>query len=29
VTHEWFAQDAWVCDSDVSECDEASEQQVA
>jgi hypothetical protein len=29
VTHEWFAQDAWVCDSEVSECDAACEQQVA
>jgi protein-arginine kinase activator protein McsA len=29
VTHEWFAQDAWVCDSGCSECDAASEQQVA
>ncbi len=29
VMHEWFAQDAWVCDSGASECGEASEQQVA
>jgi len=29
VTHEWFAQDAWVCDSEVSECDAASGQQLA
>jgi len=29
VTHEWFAQDAWVCDSEASQGDAASEQQVA
>ena len=29
VTHEWFAQDAWSCDSQASEGDAASEQQVA
>ena len=29
VTHEWFAQDAWVCDSGCSECEGACEQQVA
>ena len=29
VTHEWFAQDAWVCDFEFSECDAASQQQVA
>ena len=29
VTHEWFARDAWVCDSDVSECEGECEQQVA
>ena len=28
VTHEWFAQDAWVCDSEACEGD-AGEQQVA
>ena len=27
VTHEWFAQDAWVCDSEAG--DAASEQHVA
>ena len=27
VTHEWFAQDAWVCDSEAG--DATSEQQVA
>jgi hypothetical protein len=21
VTHEWFAQNAWVCDSDSADCD--------
>ena len=26
VTHEWFAQDAWVCDS---ECEGAGERHVA
>ena len=29
VTHEWFAQDAWVCDFKVSEGDAVCEQQVA
>jgi hypothetical protein len=29
VTHEWFAQNAWVCDSGCSECEGACEQQVA
>ena len=28
VTHEWFARDAWVCDSKVSEGDAVCEQQV-
>jgi len=27
VTHEWFVQDAWICDSEAG--DAASEQQVA
>ena len=29
VTHEWFAQEAWICDSEASEGDAVSEQQVA
>ena len=29
MAHEWFAQDAWVCDCESSECDAAGEQQVA
>ena len=29
VTHEWFAQGAWISDSEASEGDAASEQQVA
>ncbi len=29
VTHEWFAQDAWICDSEVPESGGACEQQVA
>ena len=29
VTHEWFAQDAWVCDSEASECEGAGERRVA
>ncbi len=29
VTHEWFAQDAWVCDTKVSESDAVCEHQVA
>jgi len=28
VTHEWFARDAWVFDSEVSECDAPCGQQV-
>ena len=28
VTHEWFAKDAWVCDSDGSEGEAKREQQV-
>ena len=27
--HEWFAKDAWVCDSECSECEGACQQQVA
>jgi hypothetical protein len=27
--HEWFAKDAWVCDSECFECEGACEQQVA
>jgi hypothetical protein len=26
VTHEWFAKDAWVCDTDSSECEAARER---
>jgi hypothetical protein len=29
ATHEWFAKDAWVCDSDCSGCEVMCEQQVA
>jgi len=29
VTHEWFAKDAWVCDSGCSECEAARQRQVA
>ncbi len=29
VTHEWFAQDAWVCDRAPADCDPACERQVA
>ena len=28
-THEWFAKDAWVCDTECSECEGLCEQQVA
>jgi hypothetical protein len=28
ATHEWFAKDAWVCDSECSESEAASERQV-
>ena len=27
--HEWFARDAWVCDSECSECEGECAQQVA
>jgi hypothetical protein len=29
VAHEWFAKDAWVCDSRFADCDPACERQVA
>lgn len=29
VMHEWFAKDAWVCNSECSECEGVCEQQVA
>ncbi len=29
VTHEWFAQNAWLCDSGCSECEGVCEQRVA
>jgi len=29
ATHEWFVKDAWVCDSDCSECEARCERQVA
>jgi len=29
VMHEWFAQDAWVCDSERSECESVCERRVA
>jgi hypothetical protein len=29
VTHEWFAQDAWICDSGCPECEGLCERQVA
>ena len=29
VTHEWFAKDAWVCDSGDADCDPSCERQVA
>jgi hypothetical protein len=29
VTHEWFAKDAWVCESGFTDCDPACEWQVA
>jgi hypothetical protein len=27
--HEWFAKDAWVCDSAPADCDPSCERQVA
>ena len=29
VKHEWFAKDAWVCDSGLANCDPGCERQVA
>ena len=29
VTHDWFAKDAWVCDSGSSHCEPGCEKQVA
>ena len=29
VTHEWFAKDAWVCDSAPADCGPSCERQVA
>ena len=29
ITHEWFAKDAWVCETAGSECETVSEGQVA
>ena len=29
TTHEWFAKDAWVCDSTAADCDPSCERQVA
>jgi hypothetical protein len=29
VRHEWFVRDAWICDSESSECKPVSERQVA
>jgi hypothetical protein len=29
VKHEWFAKDAWVCDSGLADCDPSCESQVA
>ena len=29
TTHEWFAKDAWVCDSDTVACDPSCECQAA
>jgi hypothetical protein len=29
TTHEWFAKDAWVCDSAAADCDPSFQQQVA
>ena len=29
VTHEWFAKNAWVCDSEIADCDSSCERQVA
>jgi len=29
ATHEWFAKDAWVCDTGLAHCDPSCERQVA
>jgi len=29
VTHEWFAKDAWVCDTGLGHCDPSCERQIA
>ena len=29
VTHEWFAKNAWVCDSAFADCDSSCERQGA
>jgi hypothetical protein len=29
ATHEWFAKNAWVCDSAFAGCDQSCEQRVA
>ena len=29
VTHEWFAKNAWVCDSEFADCDPSRERLVA
>jgi hypothetical protein len=29
VEHEWFAKDAWICDSAAADCDPSCERQVA
>jgi hypothetical protein len=29
TSHEWFAKDAWVCDSGLANCDPNSEREVA
>jgi hypothetical protein len=29
TTHEWFAKDAWVCDSGAADCDPSCERHVA
>jgi hypothetical protein len=29
TTHEWFAKDAWVCNSGAADCDPSCEHRVA
>lgn len=29
LPHEWFAKDAWVCDSGSTDCEPGSDKQVA